>query len=101
GLVLISTIVFWNYALDWLTTKSRRVEKFTFPDPIPIVVNGRSLPVGMRKQFITPAQLASLLREHGIEDVSKVRMAYLEGNGRLSVIPFEEEESAQEDAGEQ
>jgi len=92
GFVLIFTIVCWNYALDWLTTKSRRVERFTYPDPLPLVVNGRTLPVSMRKQFITPVQLASMLREHGIEEISKVRVAYLEGNGRLSVIPFEQNE---------
>src|SRR4030095_9250759 len=28
GLVLILTIVFWNYFLDWLTARSRTVEKF-------------------------------------------------------------------------
>src|SRR5215510_13567025 len=33
GFVLILTIVFWNYALDWLGVKSRRIERFTHPDP--------------------------------------------------------------------
>ena len=103
GFVLILTIVFWNYALDWLSSKSRRVERFTHPDPIALVVNGVTLPANMRKQFITEAQLSSVLREHGIEDVSKVRIAYLEGSGRLSVIPFEDDEGSQgkADAGQE
>jgi uncharacterized membrane protein YcaP (DUF421 family) len=91
GMVLIFTIVFWNYMLDWLTARSRRIERFTYPDPIPLVRNGKILPDKMRKQFVTRTQLLSMLREHGVDDISKVKAAYLEGSGHLSVIPEEDE----------
>jgi len=92
GIVLILTIVFWNYMLDWLTVRSRAIERFTYPDPIPLVRNGKMLPGNMHKQFVTRAQLLSMLREHGIDDISKVRAACLEGSGHLSVVPVAEEE---------
>jgi uncharacterized membrane protein YcaP (DUF421 family) len=90
GVVLILTIVFWNYSLDWLTTKSRSVEGLTYPDPIPLVRNGRAVSGNLKRQFVTQEQLLSMLREHGVDSISKVRVAYLEGSGHLSVIPFEE-----------
>jgi uncharacterized membrane protein YcaP (DUF421 family) len=95
GLVLILTIVFWNYFLDWLTLRSRTVEKFTYPDPISLVQNGRMIPANMKKQFVTHAQLMSVLREHGLDSLSKTKAANMEGNGQISVIAYEEGGSAE------
>ena len=87
GLTLILTVVFWNYFLDWLTFQSRRIERFTYPDPLPLVRDGVPVPQHMKEQFVTQAQLESILRQHGIDDIAKVRAAYLEGSGHVSVIP--------------
>ena len=95
GFVLIGTIVFWNYVLDWLTFRYRRVERFTYPDPIPMVRDGTPLWANMKKQFITRDQLLSMLREHGVDRISKVKEAQLEGSGKLSVMPIKEGEDDQ------
>ena len=87
GLILILTIVFWNYSIDWLTAQSTRIERFTYPPPLPLIRAGQPLPENMSNQFVTQAQLESMLREHGIDDISRVKAAYLEGSGHVSVIP--------------
>ena len=96
GLILILTIVFWNYFIDWLTFHSRRIESFTYPPPLPLVQNGLPVQDNMSDQFVTRAQLESMLREHGIDDISKVKAAYFEGSGHVSVIPNEGEEKKPE-----
>ena len=93
GLVLILTIVFWKYFLDWLTVHSRRVERFTNPEPLPLVADGKPVPKNLKDQFVTQAQLESMLRQHGIEDLAKVKAAYMEGSGHVSVIQKEEKTS--------
>jgi len=95
GIILILTIVFWNYFIDLLTFHSRLVERFTYPHPLPLVRNGTSVQRNMRDQFVTRAQLESILREHGIEDLAKVKAAYMEGSGHVSVIEAEESDSEQ------
>jgi uncharacterized membrane protein YcaP (DUF421 family) len=87
GLILILTIVFWNYSIDWLTAQSKRIERFTYPPPLPLIQGGQPVPENMSDQFVTQAQLESMLREHGIDDISRVKAAYLEGSGHVSVIP--------------
>src|SRR5687768_17792047 len=57
GLVLILTIVFWNYVMDWLTVRSKTIEKFTYPAPIPLFQNKSVNQENMRKQFVTHDQL--------------------------------------------
>jgi uncharacterized membrane protein YcaP (DUF421 family) len=89
GLILVLTIVFWNFFMDWLTLHSKIVERFTYPTPIPLVQDHKMKLVNMRKQFITENQLASMLREHGIDDISKVKAVFLEGSGHVSVIPID------------
>ena len=90
GLILILTIVFWNYSIDWLTFRSRRVEQFTYPEPLPLIQSGQPVNENMSDQFVTQAQLESMLREHGIDDIKRVKAAYLEGSGHVSVIPEED-----------
>jgi len=95
GFVLILTIVFWNYFIDWLTFHSGRVERFTYPQPLPLVRNGTPIPRNMKNQFVTRAQLESILREHGIDDLAKVDAAYMEGSGHVSVIKKDENDTEQ------
>ena len=53
---------------------------------LPLVKNGQLLPHNMRREFITHEELLSQLRLQGIDDVTQVRAAYLEADGRISVL---------------
>ena len=44
----------------------------------------------MKLELIKEDELLMELRELGIDDVSKEREAYMESNGRISVIQYEE-----------
>lgn len=98
GLVLIVTIVFWNYFMDWLSLRFRSIEQFTYPKPIPLFQDRTANQVNMRKQFVTQEQLISMVRERGIDDLTKVKAVFIEGSGHVSVIPKEDVgEKGQED----
>ena len=97
GLILVLTIVFWNYALDWLTLRSKIIEKFTYPPAVPLFRNQRMDRRNMRREFVTEAQLMSMLREHGVENFRDVKAVFLEGSGHVSVIPAEDQEDKNRD----
>ena len=40
----------------------------------------------MHKEMLSADELASQLREHEVEDIAEIKLAKLEGDGRLSVI---------------
>src|SRR5262245_14068626 len=92
GLILVLTIVFWNYMLDWLTLRSKTIEHFTYPQPVALFQNQRMDRRNMRKEFVTEAQLMSMLREHGIDELADVKAVFLEGSGHVSVIPAKDEQ---------
>lgn len=86
GIVLVSTLIGWNYALDLLSFHFPRFERFTTPPPLKLIRNGRILHRHLKIELLTVAELRSLLRQHGIETLSQVRSACLESDGELSVI---------------
>jgi uncharacterized membrane protein YcaP (DUF421 family) len=47
----------------------------------------------MRKEFLSEQELMAQLREEGIDDVTRVKAAHLEGDGNISVIPYEDDEA--------
>ena len=86
ALVLIGTIIFWNYTIDWLAFRWKWLEEILEPQPLALVKNGRMLRKNMASEMITRDELLGRLREQGIEDISTVKECRLESNGEFSVI---------------
>ena len=51
----------------------------------------------MQKEFVTEAQLMSMLREHGIDNLADVKSVLLEGSGHVSVIPADDQKNKGEE----
>lgn len=86
GIVLVSTLAAWNYALDWGSYRFDVIQRLTEPRPLLIIKRGRILRRNLRQEFLTPDDVREQLREQGIQDISTVRLAYMEGDGNFSVI---------------
>lgn len=100
GAILVGTIVFWNYALDWASFRFPAIRRLLQPPPLPLVENGRLNRRNMRQQLITEDELLGLLREHGVHDVRDVKDARMEAGGRISVIKKDADDAeAPPDAG--
>src|SRR3954452_8105155 len=89
GLILVATIVFWNYALDWIAYNVPSVRRLLEPDPLKLVEDGRLLLRNMRRELISTDELFSHMREAGIDNLSHVKAAFMEGDGKISVIKNE------------
>ena len=90
GIVLVGTIISWNYLFDWLSYKSEWFGRLIEPPPLPLIKNGRMLRRNMRHELITEAELIMELREQGLDDVSKVKESFIESDGRISVIQYKQ-----------
>lgn len=91
GIVLVMTIIFWAFALDWLGYRVPRIQHFVHPKPLPLVQDGNLLRQNMRREFITEDELMSQIRLQGLADVPEVKAAYMESDGRISVIRHDEQ----------
>jgi len=89
GILLVATIIFWSYALNWLGYHVAFIQRLVYPSPLPLIEGGQLNRRNMRRELITNDELMSQLRLQGIDSVEAVERAYLEGNGELSVVKKE------------
>lgn len=89
GIVLVATIIFWNFLFDWLSVKSDWFDRLIEPPPLPLVKHGKLLRRNMRSEMITENELLGKLRQQGVEDLSKVKLVNIESDGQISVIQYE------------
>ena len=92
ALIVAGTLIGCNYALDWLEYHSRLAHKLLRPPALKLAEDGRLLRRNMRRELITERELRDHLRLQGIEDLSEVKLVYLEANGEMSVIKREKDE---------
>lgn len=90
GAILVFTIIFWIYALNWLGYRFPRFQRFLNPPPKLLVKNGRILRPNMEQELLTQDELMSLLRKQGVQKLNEVKVAFMESDGNVSVIKREE-----------
>ena len=86
ALLLITTIVLWDWFFDWLGFKSPFWERILQPQPLLLIEDGKVIKANLDKEFITEDELLSHLREQGISEMGSVKKCYLESNGHFSVL---------------
>lgn len=86
GLILVTTIVAWDYFLDWLGYRFSPVRRLLRPSPLLLIKDGRIQRRNLRREMISEEELLEQLREQGVETVREVAKSYIEGDGRISVI---------------
>ena len=86
GMILVGTLAAWNVVLDWAGYHWKPVRWLTEAQALVLVENGRIVPSNMRRQFVTREDLESEMRQVGIESLSQVRKAFMEGDGKFSFL---------------
>jgi uncharacterized membrane protein YcaP (DUF421 family) len=86
GVILVGTIAFWDYFLDWIAYRFPSVRRLLRSAPLLLIKDGRMQRRNMRREMITEEELMGRLREQGVDKVEEVKKCYLEGDGSVSVI---------------
>ncbi len=89
GAILVGTVIFWSYLLNWLGFKVPWFQRFLNPPPLLLVKNGQTIERHLQRGLITEEELMSQLRQEGIEFLADVKKAFLEADGSISVIPVD------------
>jgi uncharacterized membrane protein YcaP (DUF421 family) len=95
GLILVTTIVTWEYALDFLAFHIPVIGRVIDRPPLPLIQDGQLIHRNLKQELMTEEELLSQLREKGVDDFSAVKQSLMEGDGRISVITKEPAASQQ------
>ena len=88
GAIVLSTIIGWNWLIDWASFHSPAVARFTTPPAIVLVRHGRLLRRNLRREHLSDEELTGKLRQHGVERLGDVKLALMESDGEISVIRY-------------
>ncbi|MBT1702871.1 DUF421 domain-containing protein [Chryseosolibacter indicus] len=86
GILLVCTILLWSHFLNYLGFHFPWIQKLIHPPALLLVKNGVLIKKNLRKEFITEDELMSQVREQGVASLKEVKEAYMEMDGRISVI---------------
>jgi uncharacterized membrane protein YcaP (DUF421 family) len=86
GLLLVASILFWDYAIDWVDHHLPQL-RLNEGKPVILASEGRLHHAELKNQRMSVDEMLAQIRIHGLEHVGQVKKAVLEGDGRISVIP--------------
>ncbi len=84
AVIIIAIAIFKMY--DYLTTRYKRFSKVIVSKPILLVKDSNILHEAMLKARISQDEFESYLRLSGTNDISDIKLSYLEINGQVSFI---------------
>lgn len=86
SLVAVIVVVALFKLLDYLTMKSNKFSKLSLGEPTLIVKDGKFVENGLRNARLDEKEYFAYMRIHGIEDISEIKISYLEINGQVSFV---------------
>jgi uncharacterized membrane protein YcaP (DUF421 family) len=89
GLVAAVTLLLLNLVVVRAISRSHLGERVFQGEPTLLVKDGSYLDRNIRREGLAPEEVDMAIREHGLDAVSGVRVAYLESDGTISVIPID------------
>ncbi|RQP12116.1 MAG: DUF421 domain-containing protein [Chryseobacterium sp.] len=90
GVIMIATFMSCSFLIDVLCYYFPFMSKIFEHPPVQVIKDGRLLLKNMRREFLTKDELMGHLREQQIDDISKVKKAFIEREGKISVVPYDE-----------
>jgi uncharacterized membrane protein YcaP (DUF421 family) len=91
GVIIIATLFVLNRLVAVGRHRSARLRRILDYAPTPIARDGKWIDAAIDREDLDEQDLESAIREHGLEDVSDVKLAVLEHDGSISVVPKEGE----------
>ena len=85
--IMATTLIALNYAVAFVTSRSRRAERLVEGEPVVLARDGKVFDHVLRRELVSQSDFREALRVNSIEDVAEVELALLETNGHISVVP--------------
>ena len=97
AILAVGTIGLLIVLLSYASYRWRPLRRFVRGLAVVVVKDGKPLAEAMRIERLTVDDVIESAREHGIDDLGKVKLAVLEPDGKFSFIQSDGADSAQED----
>ncbi|WP_018963810.1 DUF421 domain-containing protein [Coprothermobacter platensis] len=94
GIVAAGILFIVDYILKFLLDKFPKLSKTVQGEPILLIYKGEINKNNLNKAKMDTSDLAEALRQNGIINIKDVKLAILEVDGHVSIIPYGKEEQS-------
>lgn len=94
GIIGITTLFSLVFITSLMVHRSHVIERMVEGMPTVLVEHGRFIEANMNKERITPGEILAEMHRSGIEYMSQVKWAVLEGDGKISIVPEDDGDRA-------
>jgi len=86
ALVAVSIVAAMYFIGDFFSYRHPRLQQLMIDEPRTLIRDGEILQHELAAERISTMELWSMLRQHGVDDLSEVKLAVMEPSGHLTVI---------------
>ncbi len=94
GVISVLVLLLVDRQLGTLIAGRPKLERVMIGDPTVLVVDGQLDRAAMDREEVDEEEIMAAMRETGLAEIGQVRLAMLEPNGEISIIPKEEDRPA-------
>jgi len=87
GLIAAGVLIVGNYGVAEARERLPWLRRAVEGTPTLLINNGEFVTQHLRREGIDEDEVLMVIREHGVADVGEVRMAVLETDGSISIVP--------------
>lgn len=87
GLLLAATLIALNWLVGLVSARSPKVERWVEGSPVLLAREGQVYRDVLRRELISREDFEKAMREAGCLDMVDIRLAVLENNGHITVVP--------------
>ena len=89
GLIAAGVLIVGNYGVAEARQRLPWLRRAVEGTPTLLINNGEFVTQHLRREGIDEDEVLMAIREHGVADVGEVRMAVLETDGSISIVPVD------------
>jgi len=87
GIIAAFVLLAINAVVSRVRLRSRRWETLLEGTPTVLIQNGQLVLPNLQKEGIEQSELEMAMREHGVDSMNDVKLAVLEVDGSISIVP--------------
>jgi uncharacterized membrane protein YcaP (DUF421 family) len=86
AMILGGTLILWDWLINFLSYHFNWFYHLVHPRPLPVVIDGEIIRKNARRELLTRDDILQEMHLNGIEKLSDVAKATVQGNGAISFI---------------
>ena len=87
GVLVAATLVGLNYAVGFVTARSKVIDKLVEGEAVLIARDGRIFRAALKRNNLPESDLHEAVRHAGLASLAEVEIAMLEPDGEISIVP--------------